>query len=1497
MQEQQTKPKLGHRAQTAWRLSRRWKGREHSESGGARPSTVARLGWRNLYSRNAAAKRRVQNDELTLEDVEKSRVLFMEAFVATPMLIIFASSINLDGSHESRVPVLLEQITVHVKPFENKGQKNLFQINLQYGGGASQMKWELVRSYRDFMFLHGHLVKNQVWHGSSEPKPPHLPRLKDYGRRSKNENGEQEDDNSSIGSTSGPRFATLESAMENYLEKIFTRFRFHDSNRLLAFIELSLMSLTLFPEYAFHGKQGNLYVYTRASEQGWRVRHWQPQDVNAMVRRHTAKWTLVCESFILLVKGLNSCEIQDVFLVDPKFSIKTTIGKHQGAQGLEKLEAKASDLKSFVLNMENSARSLKLLTRGEHDLRQWVRSINSMVAQTPWGQPHRFDSFAPVRTNVASEWFVDGRDYMWVLSEALENARDTIFILDWWLSPELYLRRPPEGNQKWRLDRILKRRAEAGVKIYVVVYRNIEISIPIDSFWTKHSLLDLHKNIHILRSPNQFLQKKAVFWAHHEKVCIIDNTIAFCGGIDLCFGRWDTPQHSVVDDARTPFYADNKDATAEKRAPVQTWVGKDYSNPRVKDFFELNKPFEDMYDRQVTPRMPWHDVHQTVLGQPARDLARHFVQRWNYVIRQKQPSRPTPLLLPPPDFTKEELERLNLTGTCEYQVLRSSCDWSLGLKEHEQSIQNAYLKLIDTSEHFVYIENQFFVTSTEVDGVLIENQIGSALVQRIMRAEKNREKWKAYIVIPLMPGFEAQVDAAEASSVRLICQCQYNSISRGTKSIFYRLESAGIRPENYITFCSLRKWGKIGPEHRLTTEQLYIHAKLMVVDDRSVIIGSANINERSMRGVRDSEVAVCVRDTQVVESVMDGKPYQAARFAYTLRLRVMREHLGIDIDKVDAIEQLTEFLTYNSSQSQSNQKAKRNSHPMTKKTRGSEPSVPEADCENILDDFKDFTGSEVHSFNYYGGTEVNPGVRDHKKFSQDRRIHDSESHRRDVEGYGIDQMAFRDEIDRENMVNCLNPAMDQKDKDDAISILNEVLEKHNPPSLIEFKRTFYKLWCGVPLDREETVGMLPLPVVDRDGNVHKNESYYLDPWSFQDPVSDQFFFDKWVGIANRNTDIYRQVFRCQPDNLVESWREYKRSQAHMATFYERQAKEGGPEVKRSNAAQSRAPDRIDNHVLEGEIDSTNPEHLSKHPSVNDGNSQKKKDRKDKASDEDFSVNHPISKDASWATEKDNVSDHPVLNGVNGVNGSASSPEKSPSKNAEDARGEPHENGAPPSSGSPEKSSSKNTENTRGEARKNDATLSQNAPDSDPKDKKLDNDDSTSASSSSDDVNHYTNKPTSSTAAALPGIPSLATLWGGNQEKFDPSDSEFPEDHEPSHPADSEGMKRDGSKATNREAHSHHRKKPNMVEEETESETNAESRGRPRTNTTNTQRHFTATRPWRHFEEVMSAQSAEEVLTAVTGNLVIFPTEWLRKEIESGNWNFQMDRMTPLEIYD
>lgn len=86
---------------------------------------------------------------------------------------------------------------------------------------------------------------------------------------------------------------------------------------------------------------------------------------------------------------------------------------------------------------------------------------------------NRYHSFAPIRSGNDAKWFVDGCGYMWAVSVALEEATESIWILDWWLSPELYLRRPPSKNAQYRLDRMLLAAAERGVKVNVIIYKEV----------------------------------------------------------------------------------------------------------------------------------------------------------------------------------------------------------------------------------------------------------------------------------------------------------------------------------------------------------------------------------------------------------------------------------------------------------------------------------------------------------------------------------------------------------------------------------------------------------------------------------------------------------------------------------------------------------------------------------------------------------------------------------------------------------------------------------------------------------------------------------------------------------------------------------------------------------------------------------------------------------------------------------------------------------------
>ncbi|RXH71956.1 hypothetical protein DVH24_025457 [Malus domestica] len=270
--------------------------------------------------------------------------------------------------------------------------------------------------------------------------------------------------------------------------------------------------------------------------------------------------------------------------------------------------------------------------------------------------------------------------------------------------------------------------------------------------------------------------------------------------------------------------------------------------------------------------------------------------------------------------------------SCRCQVIRSVSQWSAGTSQVEESIHNAYCSLIDKSEHFIYIEsmlsdlfgypardfgitifltsfyflptssqNQFFISGLSGDEI-IRNRVLEALFRRIMRAYNDKKPFRVIIVIPLIPGFQGGMDDAGAASVRAVMHWQYRTICRGQNSILHNLnEILGPKMHDYISFYGLRSYGKLFEGGPVACSQVYVHSKIMIVDDCTTLIGSANINDRSLLGSRDSEIGLLIEDKEMINSVMGGKPWKAGKFSLSLRLSLWSEHLGIRATEMSQI--------------------------------------------------------------------------------------------------------------------------------------------------------------------------------------------------------------------------------------------------------------------------------------------------------------------------------------------------------------------------------------------------------------------------------------------------------------------------------------------------------------------------------------------------------------------------------------------------------------------
>lgn len=222
------------------------------------------------------------------------------------------------------------------------------------------------------------------------------------------------------------------------------------------------------------------------------------------------------------------------------------------------------------------------------------------------------------------------------------------------------------------------------------------------------------------------------------------------------------------------------------------------------------------------------------IGGSVIDVAEHFVLRWNFIKRDKykrddtvpwlemegrlgpdledligvqRPKHPVGGYLRHP-ITPIDTKNLANRGNMNVQVLRSSADWSSGILT-EHSIQNAYIHTILNAKHYVYIENQFFITATGDQQAPIENTIGKAMVTAVVNAAREGRKFRIIVLIPAVPGFAGDLRDDAAKGTRQIMDYQYKSICRGEHSIFEQIKKEGIDPEQYIFFFNLRAYDRL----------------------------------------------------------------------------------------------------------------------------------------------------------------------------------------------------------------------------------------------------------------------------------------------------------------------------------------------------------------------------------------------------------------------------------------------------------------------------------------------------------------------------------------------------------------------------------------------------------------------------------------------------------------------------------------------------------------
>ncbi len=364
---------------------------------------------------------------------------------------------------------------------------------------------------------------------------------------------------------------------------------------------------------------------------------------------------------------------------------------------------------------------------------------------------------------------IDGAEALAAMDAAIQGARESVHIAGWHASPDFELTRGP--------DAVPLRDLLADVAERVPVRLLLWAGPPIPAFQPTRRMVSQARAEFIRDSRVQCAldNRERTLHCHHEKIVIIDGTVAFVGGIDF-----------------TALQGDRHDE------PVHP------------------------------PRGPlgWHDAAVRLQGPAVADVADHFGQRWGEVTGDQ---------LPP-------VEEPSPAGDSEVQVLRTVPEGTYDFAPRgEFTILDAYLRALRLAECFIYLENQFLWSPEVVD----------VLTDRLTNPPT--DDFRILLLLPTKPSNGA--DTTRGQLGRLM------DADGGAGRLLATTISANGGDEQ---------------------ASVYVHAKVGVIDDRWLTIGSANLNEHSLFNDTEMNVATC-----------------DPALARETRLRLWSEHTERPIEAID----------------------------------------------------------------------------------------------------------------------------------------------------------------------------------------------------------------------------------------------------------------------------------------------------------------------------------------------------------------------------------------------------------------------------------------------------------------------------------------------------------------------------------------------------------------------------------------------------------------------
>jgi phosphatidylserine/phosphatidylglycerophosphate/cardiolipin synthase-like enzyme len=412
------------------------------------------------------------------------------------------------------------------------------------------------------------------------------------------------------------------------------------------------------------------------------------------------------------------------------------------------------------------------------------RRLASNGQQARLDPPRESDSLwaagnPPVRDGNRLEVLIDGAQALPRIAKAIDDARSSVWIAGWFLTPTFGLTRDAEAT------RLRDKLAELDERIDVRVL--LWAGAPLPLFTPRRAAVrDVRHEL--TRGSNvkcELDSRERPMHCHHEKIVIVDGEVAFVGGIDLTSlggDRFDSAEH-----------------------PVRDGIG-------------------------------WHDVATRLAGPAVADVAAHFAARWTAVTAEP---------LDPPTAPAH-------AGEHRVQVVRTIPEKRYRFAPHgDFRILEAYTRALRSARRLVYLESQF-LWSAELVAILAEKL-----------RNPPHDDFRLVVLLPAHPN-----NGADST--------------RGQLGVLARADAGNRR--FLATTVVARTGGLSGP--------LYVHAKVGIVDDAWMTIGSANLNDHSL--FNDSEMNVVTCDGALARST---------------RLRLWSEHLecspeSIDGDPAQVVDQL-----------------------------------------------------------------------------------------------------------------------------------------------------------------------------------------------------------------------------------------------------------------------------------------------------------------------------------------------------------------------------------------------------------------------------------------------------------------------------------------------------------------------------------------------------------------------------------------------------------------